>query len=58
MDGTGLAALALVVLIALGVVLVILWITLPFALFGTKPLLRELIAEVRRTNEILGRIGM
>jgi hypothetical protein len=41
---------------AVGVVLLLLalaWIVLPFALIGTKPLLRELIAETKRTNELL-----
>ncbi|WP_382157541.1 hypothetical protein [Hydrogenophaga sp. ANAO-22] len=31
----------------------ILWILMPFAIFGTKDLLRELIREQRKTNEIL-----
>ena len=35
------------------VVLAICWIILPFALIGTKPLLRQLIAELRRNNELL-----
>jgi len=35
------------------IVLAISWIILPFALIGTKPLLRQLIAEVRRNNELL-----
>lgn len=34
-------------------VLVVVWIVLPFAVFGLKPLLRELIREQRRTNELL-----
>ena len=34
-------------------VLAICWIILPFALIGTKPLLRELIAETKRTNPLL-----
>ena len=38
---------------AFGIILAIAWIVLPFALFGTKPLLRELIIEVRRTNALL-----
>lgn len=37
----------------LAAVLWILWILLPFAVFGTKDLLRELIKEQKRTNEIL-----
>ena len=40
-------------IVAFGIILAILWIVLPFALFGTKPLLRELIVEVRRTNALL-----
>ncbi len=41
---------ALAVLIA---VLWILWALMPFAVFGTKDLLRELIREQRKTNELL-----
>ncbi|WP_429592648.1 hypothetical protein [Variovorax sp. PvP013] len=26
---------------------------MPFAIFGTKPILRELLAEQKRTNELL-----
>ena len=37
------------------VVLTIVWIILPFAIFGTKPLLRELIAEVRQLRIMLAR---
>jgi len=40
-------------IVAFGIILAIAWIVLPFALFGTKPLLRELIIEVRRTNALL-----
>ena len=32
---------------------VVMWIVLPFAVFGTKPLIQQLIAEVRKTNELL-----
>ena len=39
--------------IAFLLILAICWIILPFALIGTKPLLRELIRETRRTNELL-----
>lgn len=38
-------------------VLAIAWIILPFALLGTKPLLRQLIAESRRTNELLAELS-
>jgi hypothetical protein len=39
--------------VLLAIVLVIAWILLPFAMFGMKPLLRELIAEVQETNRLL-----
>ncbi len=39
--------------LAFVVILAICWIILPFALIGTKALLRELIRETRRTNELL-----
>ena len=29
----------------------VLWFLLPFAVFGIKPLLKELIGEMRRMNE-------
>src|SRR5262245_15452012 len=47
------AGLSLLAVIAFLIVLTILWIVLPFALFGTKPLLRELIAETKKTNAYL-----
>lgn len=34
-------------------VLAILWFLLPFAIFGTKDKLSELIAENKKTNELL-----
>lgn len=36
-----------------GIALVIAWIVLPFAVIGTKPLLRELIAETREVRNLL-----
>lgn len=41
------------VLIVLGVILSIAWTIVPFAIIGTKPLLRRLIAEVEVTNALL-----
>jgi hypothetical protein len=41
------------IIILLLVVLVICWIILPVAIIGTKPLLRQLLAESRRTNALL-----
>jgi hypothetical protein len=37
------------------VVLAVCWLILPFAVLGVKPLLRQLIAEQQRTNELLAR---
>lgn len=54
MDNFGSAFLAVLYLFA--IVLAICWIVLPFALIGTKPLLRSLLAEQRRTNELLAKI--
>ena len=39
--------------LALLFVLAVCWLILPFALIGTKPLLREQLAETKRTNAIL-----
>ena len=41
------------VAVLFGIVLGVLWMILPFAIFGTKPLLRELISEMRETNALL-----
>lgn len=41
------------ILIGLGVLIGILWILMPFAIFGTKDLLKQLIREQRKTNELL-----
>ena len=41
--------------VILCLVVIVMWIILPFAIFGTKPLIERLIAEVRKTNEILNR---
>lgn len=37
-------------------VLMILWIALPFSLFGTKRLVRKLIEEQEKTNRLLAAI--
>ncbi len=41
------------VIFVFGLILAVAWIVLPLALIGTKPLLRQLIAEVQRTNSLL-----
>lgn len=49
---SGLAGVSLVVGVFLFVV-AILWFLVPFAIFGIKPLLRQLIAQTSRTNALL-----
>ncbi|KHL54774.1 hypothetical protein [Xanthomonas cannabis] len=36
-----------------GLVLSVLWLLVPFAVFGIKPLLGQLLAEQRKTNTAL-----
>jgi hypothetical protein len=42
-----------VAVVVFGLVLLIAWVILPFALIGTKPLLRQLIKEQQDTNALL-----
>jgi len=48
----GLGLLLSTILVLFAVVLAVCWVILPFALIGMKPLLRQLIVEVRRNNEL------
>ena len=52
MDTSTMSVMYLVAVI-LAIVLLVCWIVLPFAVIGTKPLLRDLLHEQRRTNELL-----
>lgn len=52
----GYAAFGGIILI-FGVILSILWILVPFAVFGIKGLLRQLIVEQRKSNELLANIA-
>ncbi|ENE1252688.1 hypothetical protein ABM187_002891 [Stenotrophomonas maltophilia] len=36
----------------LGLVLTVLWIFVPFAIFGIKPLLQEILRELRKANAV------
>ncbi len=38
------------------IVLAVCWIVLPFAILGTKPLLRDILAEAKLTNAHLARV--
>lgn len=41
------------ILLVVAIIVAVAWIVLPFALLGTKPILRELLREKRKTNELL-----
>jgi len=54
MEAIGAVGGVVMLLLGLLVLLIaVLWILMPFAIFGTKDLLRELIREQKKTNEIL-----
>jgi uncharacterized membrane protein len=40
-----------------GLVLLVLWVVLPFAVFGIKPLLRQMLAEQKAQTVLLERIA-
>lgn len=48
--------LAMLLIFGLAAVLAILWIFVPFAVFGIKPLLNDLIREVRTNNQLSAEI--
>lgn len=50
-----LGAFAIFLIVSVGVILV-LWIAMPFSVFGTKPLLKKLIQEQEKTNKLLNSI--
>ena len=50
--GEGLVAFWLVAVI-FGIILMVCWIVLPFAVLGIKPLMKEQIAASKRTNALL-----
>jgi predicted PurR-regulated permease PerM len=51
MDSIG--AGMMVLLFFFGVVLAVCWLVLPFALIGTKPLLRQMLKQQEDTNALL-----
>jgi hypothetical protein len=52
-SGTQLLGSLALIGIILAIVLVVCWIILPFAILGTRPLLRDLLLEQKRSNELL-----
>ena len=57
MDALGVSGLAWLALVVFGVILAITWIILPFALIGTKPLLRRILDEQIRMNALLASLA-
>ncbi len=51
--GNEIGGVLYIALVLFGLVLLVCWIVLPFALIGTKAILRELVREQRRTNSLL-----
>lgn len=49
-------ATMMALLILLAVVVAILWIFMPFAVFGIKDLAKQLIQQQRETNQLLQKI--
>jgi hypothetical protein len=50
---TGMSPILILALLVLAIMLIVAWIVLPFAVIGTKPLLRRLLVEAERANELL-----
>jgi len=57
MDAMGVSSLVWLALVILGLILAIAWIILPFALIGTKPLLRRILDEQIRMNALLATLA-
>ncbi len=55
--GTAVGGTFLIFLVILALIIAVLWIFMPFAIFGSKDLLKELIREQRKTNELLASIA-
>lgn len=52
MDGQITGALYLLLVVG-AIAIIVAWVLLPFAMFGIKPLLRELLAEARHVRQLL-----
>lgn len=39
--------------VLLSIVVAVLWIALPFAVFGTKPILQSILRELKTQNDLL-----
>src|SRR5208282_1862256 len=57
MDAMGVSGAVWLALVVFGFILAIAWIILPFALIGTKPLLRRILDEQIRMNALLASLA-
>jgi hypothetical protein len=57
MDAMGMSGIVWLALVIFGLILAIAWIILPFALIGTKPLLRRILDEQIRMNALLASLA-
>ena len=46
-----------IVLYVLSAMIAVLWVLMPFAIFASRDLLRKLLREQERTNELLTRLN-
>lgn len=46
-----------IALVLLGIVIAVLWVLLPFAVFGIKDLARTIIEQQRASNKLLERLA-
>lgn len=44
------------IFVIVGLIVAVLWVFLPFAVFGIKDLARDLISQSKRTNELLEKL--
>lgn len=53
MDVGSAYGLVMLMLIVCGLILTVVWIVLPFAVIGIKPLMRQILAELQVANRLL-----
>jgi hypothetical protein len=56
MDSSGVGGTLYLLLWLFAIIVLVLWVLLPFAVFGMKPLLREAVREQAETRRVLERL--
>mgnify|MGYP000479077672 CR=1 FL=1 len=49
----GMDSSVMLFLFFLALLVAVLWVLMPFAIFGTKPILRQILEQQQRTNQLL-----